>query len=119
VIIVAPTDCKYGKTEMYELRLPVNGEMVKIAELMPVLSRSGFPTSYLPSRFLDIGPGFAKGDVLHQARKAGPIDFSCENPNEVMQTHHASCFVAHKTTLMMHAYESAPWQPEKHMMVEM
>lgn len=67
----------------YELRLPANGSMVKIATLKPV-SAHGFPDLELPRRFLDVGTDFKKGRDMKQVIETSmPLEFSCQNPSEV------------------------------------
>lgn len=70
--------------EMYELRLPTEGEMVKLAKLNPVVM-AGFPSSELPSIFLDLSTEYIKGDEMHDVMdNAQPLEFSCEDPAEVI-----------------------------------
>jgi hypothetical protein len=67
----------------YELRLPANGAMVKIATLKPV-NAQGFPDRELPHRFLDVGTDFKKGrDMQHAIQSSMPLEFMCHNPTEV------------------------------------
>jgi len=73
-----------SRVQMFELRLPVNGEMMKIASLRPVHTvGQGFPFQELPGRFFDVGPIFAKGGELQKSLEALPVEMACDNPDEV------------------------------------
>jgi hypothetical protein len=72
---------------IYELRLPTEGDMVKLAKLKPV-KLDGFPSSELPENFLDLSADYIIGDEMEDVIENGvPLDFSVESPSEVFIKH--------------------------------
>ncbi len=70
-----------AQTTPFELRLQVNGQLVKLATLKPILV-DNFPINDLP-RCFDIGGNFARGAELEIVRKSRPLDFRVDVPAEV------------------------------------
>ena len=83
-IAIAALSAQFSRAMFeYELRLPANGAMVKIATLKPSTAH-GFPDRDLPRRFLDVGTDFKKGRDMQQAiRTSMPLEFICKDPSEV------------------------------------
>lgn len=68
----------------YELRLPTEGEMVKLAKLKP-LKTDGFPSSDLPETFLDLSTDYIKGnEMLDVVDNGEGLEFMVQDASEVL-----------------------------------